>query len=72
MRFLKTKKKLHVFNWLFKVLDLKLKWEIKEKQMEKIHVKLYAFNWLFKVLDLKLKWEKNEKNGKISFEFACI
>ncbi len=40
--------------------------------MEKIHVKLYAFNWLFKVLDLKLKWEKNEKNGKISFEFACI
>jgi hypothetical protein len=54
------------------VLDLKLKWEIKEKQMEKIHVKLYAFNWLFKVLDLKLKWEKNEKNGKISFEFACI
>jgi hypothetical protein len=26
-----NKKKLHVFNWLFKVLDLKLKWEKKEK-----------------------------------------
>jgi hypothetical protein len=55
------------------VLDLKLKWEIKEKQMEKIHVKLYAFNWLFKVLDLKLKWDKKrKKNGKNSCEVVCI
>jgi uncharacterized membrane protein len=60
-----NKKKLHVFNWLFKVLDLKLKWEKKEKKLEKIHVKLHVFNWLFKVLDLKLKWERNErKKGK--------
>jgi hypothetical protein len=29
---------LHVFNWLFKVLDLKLKWEKKEKKLEKFHV----------------------------------
>jgi hypothetical protein len=52
------KKKLHLFNWLLKVLDLKLKWE---KKMEKIHVKLHVFNWLLKVLDLKLKWAKKWK-----------
>jgi hypothetical protein len=46
--------KLHVFNWLYKVLDLQLKWEKNEK-MEKFHVNLHVFNWLFKVLDLKLK-----------------
>ncbi len=53
--------KLHVFNWLFKVLDLKLKWERNERKKGKNSCEVCMYlNWLFKVLDLKWKWEKND------------